>query len=138
MCEYTINIYLLYLVKMSNRGKYKIAYKISFKRGSTATLLQFEPSEGQIEPGATTDIITTFCAKNSSSSLVSNKDVRIEISEPKTNELVEEFPLYVSAQAIYAKFRMQPSKGVTFGAVRFDSDAKTKRVELRNEVELQF
>ena len=29
-------------------------------------------------------------------------------------------------------------KGVTFGAVRFDADAKMKRVELRNESKFDF
>jgi hypothetical protein len=47
---------------------------------------------------------------------------------------VEEFPLHISAQTVFAKYRMQPARGVTFGAVRFDSEPKTKRIELRNEV----
>ena len=55
------------------------------------------------------------------------------ISEPVTGEIVEEFPLLVSAETRYNKFRMQPGKGIAFGAVRFDSDAKSKTVELRNE-----
>ena len=43
------------------------------------------------------------------------------------------FPSYLSADARFNHFRLQPSR-VTFGAVRFDADAKMKRVELRNEV----
>lgn len=125
-------------VKITNRGKYKIAYRISFKRQATAALLALDPPEGFIEPGAISDIKVVFCAKKSAASLISNKDVRIIISEPKTNELVEEFPLHISAQAVYSKYRMQPAKGVTFGAVRFDSEAKSKRVELRNEGKYQL
>ena len=122
------------MLKMLNKGKYKIAYKINFKRQATASFLLLEPAEGLIDPGATVDIKVTFCAKTDAVSLASNKDVRITISEPITNEAVEEFPLYVSSQAVYTKYRMQPARGVSFGAVRFDSDAKAKRVELRNEV----
>jgi hypothetical protein len=33
---------------------------------------------------------------------------------------------------------MQPAKGVSFGAVRFDAEAKTKRVEIRNEGKFDF
>ena len=57
----------------------------------------------------------------------------VQIFEPLTNEVVETFPLSISAHTKFNAFRLQPSKGVTFGAVRFDSAPKTKRVELRNE-----
>ena len=117
-------------VKMMNRGKYKIAYKISIKRPNTAALLALDPPEGEIETGETADIELTFCSSAMAVQLSQNKDVRVQIYEPLTQELVEEFPLYVSANVVYVKYRMQPARGVSFGAVRFDSDVKTKRVEV--------
>ena len=120
--------------KMLNKGKYKISYKISFKRQASASLLELSPMEGEIEAGESVDINLIFCAKTSAVSFVSNKDVRITISEPTTGEHVEEFPLYISGIAVFSKFRMQPARGTSFGAVRFDSATGDKHVELRNEV----
>ena len=123
---------------MVNKGKYKIAYKIGSKRPTTSELLTLTPSEGEIEPDETVDIEVIFCSKDSKVELVNNKDIRVAISEPITGEVVEEFPIYISANAVFAKYRMQPAKGIQFGAVRFDSKPSTKRVELRNEGKYEF
>ena len=64
---------------MCNKGKFKISYKISFKRHSTAALIKLDPMEGFIEPGATCDIKLTFCSPSSIVNFNSNKDVRISL-----------------------------------------------------------
>ena len=64
--------------------------------------------------------------------------IHLQIFEPLTNEVVETFPLSISAHTKFNTFRLQPSKGVTFGAVKFDSAPKTKRVELRNEGQFEM
>lgn len=121
-------------IKIGNNGKFKIGFKLSVKRPAMAQLIKIEPEEGIIEPGTNVvDIKLTFCDTAGELNLVGNKDVHVLISEPETGELVEEFPLFISAETRYNKFRMQPGKGIAFGAVRFDSDAKSKNVELRNE-----
>jgi hydrocephalus-inducing protein len=122
------------MMKMGNKGKYQIGYAFKLTTPQANNELKIHPMEGLIEAGnALAEIKVTFCAKDGELLLKNNKDVMVEIIEPLTKEVVERFPLFISAQAKYTKFRLQPSKGVSFGAVRFDSDHKTKRVELRNE-----
>ena len=120
-------------VRMGNKGKYKIGFNVTCRRASTAAMVTIEPNEGVIEPGKDAEINLTFCNTEGELKLKGNRDVRILISEPVTGETVEEFPLVLSAMTRYSNFRLQPSKGISFGAVRFDSDVKTRRVELKNE-----
>ena len=122
------------IVKVGNKGKYKIGYKFILSKPSIAALVAIEPAEGTIEPGAAlAEVKLTFCAKIGETLLKANRDVKVQISEPTTGEIVETFPLYLNANAKFNKFRIQPSKGISFGSVRFDAAAKTKRVEIRNE-----
>eukprot|EP01041_Mallomonas_annulata_P003640 gene3640-7257_t len=125
--------YVPQLVRMGNKGKYAIGYKISIKRAATAAMLTIEPSEGTIEPGQDAAITLTFCSKTSEQKMKGNKDIKVSISEPLTGEIVEEFPLLISMNAKFNRFRMQPSKGISFGAIRFDSATQTKSVEIRND-----
>ena len=121
-------------MKMGNKGKYRIGYSFKINTPLMQSLIKIEPMEGIVEYGnALSDIKVTFCSKAGELMLRNNKDIIVQISEPLTGEIVEKFPLFISANAKYNKFRLQPSKGLQFGAVRFDSEAKTKRVELRNE-----
>ena len=121
-------------MKMGNKGKYKIGYSFKITSPLMQNLIKIEPMEGTVEYGNTlADIKVTFCSTSSELILRGNKDIIVQISEPLTGEIVEKFPLFISSNVKYNKFRLQPSKGLQFGAVRFDSEAKTKRVELRNE-----
>jgi len=131
------------IVKINNRGKYKISYKIHIKKPSVAALVQVDPTDGEIDTGGTAEFKVTFCSAKGEVLLKANKDIRVQVFEPTegllgSGEMVEDFPLFISAQAVYSKFRMQPSRGVQFGAQRYDSEAKTKRVELRNEGKFEF
>ena len=82
---------------MCNKGKFKISYKISFKRQSTAALIKLDPMEGCIEPGATCDIKLTFCSPSSIVNFNSNKDVRISL-------LGKLFPVKLFINIIYIFF----------------------------------
>jgi hydrocephalus-inducing protein len=121
-------------ISLGNKGKYKIGYKFIFTRPALGRVLKISPMEGVIEPGGKdlAHISITFSCSEAMH-LVGNKHVSVQLIEPVTGELVETFPLSVSTHAKYSTFRLQPSKGVTFGAVKFDSEPRTKRVELRND-----
>jgi len=126
-------------LQIANKGKYQIGYKFIIPKASMAALMSIDKMEGVIETGnVPAQIALTFCAKDAAIMLKGNKDIKVQISEPLSGEVVETFPLYISADARFNRFRLQPSKGVTFGAVRFDASAKTKRVELRNESKFDF
>jgi hypothetical protein len=132
--------YATQVMKIANKGKYKIGYKFQVPKGTMSNLFKIEPEEGIIESGSNVfaEVKVTFCCAAGELSLRSNKDIRVVISEPLTGELVESFPFYVSASVKYNAFRMQPAKGLAFGAIRFDSESKSKRVELRNEGNFEF
>jgi hydrocephalus-inducing protein len=126
--------YAVQSMKMGNKGKYKIAYSFKINTPAMQNLIKIEPMEGTVDYGtALSEIKVTFCSKNGEVMLRNNKDITVQIIEPLTGEIVEKFPLLISANVKYNRFRLQPSKGLQFGAIRFDSEPKTKRVELRNE-----
>ena len=130
--------YVTQKLKMGNRGKYQIGFKFDVRKHTTASLLKIEPAEGLIEPHGEVDVSVTFCSPDMEVNMKGNKDIRVIISEPLTGEQVEEFNLLLSVQAVFNRFRMQPAKGISFGAMRFDADIKTKRIELRNEGNFEF
>lgn len=125
--------YVKGVTKVANKGKYPIGFRISVKRPNVANVLKIEPSDGIIEPGASTDVSITFCSPSAEISLQACKDIKVNIFEPKTDEVIENFPILLTASAKYNKFRMQPAKGITFSAVRYDAGIQSKRFELRNE-----
>eukprot|EP00605_Chrysophyceae_sp_TOSAG23-4_P000636 GSChrysophyteH1.ASY1.ANO1.717.1 assembled CDS len=131
--------YASQIVKIGNKGKYQIGYKFVISKPALASLVTITDGEGVIDAGETqAQIKLTFCSKDAEMVLRGNRDIKVQISEPLSGEVVETFPIYISADARFNRFRLQPSKGVTFGAVRFDAEAKTKRVELRNESKFDF
>jgi hypothetical protein len=132
--------YASQVMKVANKGKYKIGFKFQIPKGQMSNLIKIEPDEGAIEPGTNgvAEVKVTFCCTAGELNMKANKEIRVMISEPLTGELVEQFPLYISAVAKYNAFRMQPAKGLAFGAVRFDYESKSKRVELRNEGNFEF
>jgi hydrocephalus-inducing protein len=126
--------YAVQTLKMGNKGKYKIGYKFVLNTPFITDLVKIEPMEGTIETGnALAEIKLTFCAKQGEVLLKGNSDIMVHISEPTTGEIVEKFPLLLNAQTKFNRFRLQPSKGISFGAVRFDADPREKKAELRNE-----
>ena len=127
------------VVKIMNKGRYKIGFKIIYKRPSIGAVVRIEPDSGVVDPGpSATELKITFCCKDKETLLKRSRDVRVQILEPLSGKVVEEFPLTISANAKYTRFRLQPSRGVNFGATRYDADIKSKRVEISNEGAFEF
>ncbi|RYH22951.1 hypothetical protein EON65_18485, partial [archaeon] len=92
--------YATQTLKMGNKGKYKIGYAFNFTKTSIADLITISPMEGTIETGiALSEIKVTFCAKASEVHLKGNSEIMVQIKEPLTGEIVETFPLLISAQS---------------------------------------
>lgn len=145
--------YAVQTLKIGNKGKYKIGYSFHMQTPGIANLLKLEPMEGTIEPqpaesaapakgkaaaavdptSGFAEVKVTFCSREGEMLLKSNAEILVYITEPLTGEIVEKFPLLITAQAKYNRFRLQPAKGISFGAIRFDADPRVKRAELRNE-----
>ena len=121
-------------IGLGNKGKYRVSYKFVFTRPNLMKFLVLSPMEGVIEAGGkdVAQISMTFTSLEAIQ-LVSVKHVCVQLIEPATGELVETFPLCISAVSKYSTYRLQPSKGLSFGAVKFDAEPRVKRVELRNE-----
>ena len=67
-----------------------------------------------------------------------NRDARVLIIEPKTGEVVESFPFYISLSNKYTYYRITPSRGLSYGAIRFDSLSSKKTLEIKNESMFEF
>ena len=120
--------------KIINKGKYSVGFKISCKRPFISSIIKYEPDNGIIEPGPLgMEIKLTLCCSGKELVLNGNKDVKVHLMEPISTKVVEEFALAISANLKYNRFRLLPSKGISFGAIRYDAEMKTKRVEISNE-----
>ena len=70
--------------------------------------------------------------------LKDQKDLRCSISEPATGEVVETFPISMSVKSVFSRFRLQPGRGITFGAVKFNQTPPPRKFELKNEGQFAF
>ena len=125
---------------LSNSGDYDIRFSFAIKRRATAKLFTVSPMEGLLpaggEEGGGTEITVTFLS-STEVSLKNNKDIRCEIFEPLTEELFESFDLTVGVRSTFSTFRLQPLRGINFGAVKYGQQME-RTVELRNDGEFEF
>ena len=126
---------------LHNSGDYDIRFSFGIRRKATSKLFTVSPMEGVLvagEEGASTgtEITVTFLS-STEVSLKNNKDIRCEIYEPKTDELFESFDLTVGVRSTFSTFRLQPLRGINFGAVKYGSTME-RMVELRNDGEFEF
>lgn len=127
------------IVKVFNQGQYDIGFRLEYHKRGIAPFVTFEPSEGTVAAGKiATEVKVSFCCSAKELMLHQNKDIRIIILDPRTNEVVEKIPLHISVVCKYSRFRISPSRGLSFGALRFDSGTQQKSVEIRNEGQFEF
>ena len=109
---------------LRNRGKYEISYDFSFKGSTVAQFFKIEPMTGKIEPGGAAEVNVTFDCKVEVS-LKNNRDIRCVVTEPHTGEAVEHFSVSVSVASFFSRIRLQPARGLNFGAVKFNEEVST-------------
>ena len=51
---------------------------------------------------------------------------------------MESFPFYISLSNRYTHYRITPSRGLSYGAIRFDSLSRKKTLEIKNESMFEF
>jgi len=122
--------------EVRNKGKYKVELKMIFRKKALRDLIKLEPMSGVLEPGQEEQFSISFHSV-SEEHLVNNKDLQCLISEPLTGEIVESFDIPINARSAFSRFTIQPSKGMHFGAVKFDSKPE-KSFEIRNEGDFDF
>ena len=67
-----------------------------------------------------------------------NRDIKCVVSEPHTGEAVENFTVSVSVTSHFSRLRLQPARGLNFGAVKYNEEPKVRRFELKNEGLFEF
>ena len=122
---------------LRNRGKYEISYDFSFKRPGISNLFVIEPANGKIEPGAAAEVTVTFTSL-AEVSLKNNRDIKCVVSEPHTGEAVENFTVSVSVTSHFSRLRLQPARGINFGAIKYNEEPKVRRFDLKNEGLFEF
>jgi len=122
---------------LRNRGKYEISYNFSFKRPSISNNFTVSPMEGKIEPGGAAEISLTFTS-STETTLRNNRDIRCIVSEPHTGEAIEQFTVSVSVASFYSRIRLQPARGLNFGAIKYNEPPRQRRFELKNEGLFEF
>ena len=122
---------------LKNNGKYAVKFLIESKRQSTRHLFAIEPSSGVIEPEETCTIDVNF---NSTEEILlrNNSDIRCTIMENETGEVHDGFSIITNVRSVFSQFRLQPQRGLSFGALRFNEEPRVKRFEIRNEGEFTF
>ena len=122
---------------LTNQGKYPIVFHLAVRKAAVAELFTVEPSEGTIEAGATQSVAVTFCSIREVL-LRDNKDLRCTVSEPLTAAPFEHFSVSMSARSHWSRFKLQPSRGLTFGAVKFNDTPRPRLFQIKNEGTFAF
>ncbi|KAG7386322.1 hypothetical protein PHYPSEUDO_000450 [Phytophthora pseudosyringae] len=122
---------------IKNRGKYSIKYILAIRSAVTREYFTIEPSEMVLEPRQSSSVNVTFTSK-SEVTLRDCKDIKCTIIEMLSGEACREFYVYTSARSVFSKFRLQPNRGINFGPHKYNDQAQTKRIEIRNDGEFPF
>ena len=123
--------------RLRNNGKYTIGFAFNIRKAGSRKLFTIEPLEGTIDPEEHVDIHVIFKSLDEVL-LRDNSDIRCAIMEHETGEVHHEFSIVTTVRSVFSRFRLQPQRGVSFGALRFNEEPKSKRVEIRNEGEFPF
>jgi len=124
--------------KIRNMGKYDITYEFKIRRHSTQQLFLIEPKQGLILPGDSAEISVLFVSDREVR-LKDNKDITCHVTEPHTGEVVEEFNVSASVNSYWSTFRLQPARGLNFGALGINEAApRSRKFELKNQGTFEF
>ncbi|CAM9222413.1 unnamed protein product, partial [Heterosigma akashiwo] len=136
---------------LRNLGKYDITFDFRFRRPAVERLLLVEPRAGRVGPGERVEVAVLFVSEREVR-LRDNKDLSCLIAEPHTGEVIEEFQVAVTAQSAWSTFRLQPARGLNFGALAVDHGAaaaaggeagagaapRSRKFELKNQGTFDF
>jgi len=124
-------------ITLRNKGKYQVEYSFNVRKPHLRELFNLEPAHGVIAPGEICEILATFCSKYEVM-LRDNKDIRCTISEPHTGQPFETFNILASARSYWSRFKLQPGRGLAFGAVKFNEVPRTRLFQIKNEGQFAF
>ncbi len=123
-------------LSVKNVGKYTLSFDFAIRRRRMRDLIDIEPPSGTIEPGQEAKIDVTFSPVDEMT-VRDNKDIECTLMEAETGEKYETFNLAVSGDASFSKFRLQPLRGLNFGAVKYEQSPE-RTFELKNDGSFAF
>jgi hydrocephalus-inducing protein len=138
---------------ITNNGKYEVGYRFDFARPKRSAIKKFLKVEtvdegeyqgkpnGVLGPDASAEIKVIFDSKpfpgEEEVSFKDNTDLRCYVSELLTGEEILNNPIKVSVRSVFSKYRVLPQKGISFGALTYDTQ-KTRTFDIVNQGEFDF
>ena len=116
---------------VANQGKYAIGFRAALKRPTLGDVVTITPPSGVLQPGSDQVIEVAWRAEREVT-VTSAKDLTVSILEETTGQITERFDVALSGQAVFSKFRIMPSAGINFGAMRYD-ESRERKVEIQND-----
>ena len=121
---------------LRNKGKYDIKFSFALRKKVARDLFTIEPMEGVLSPAGGGDseaqVITIRFNSTQEVGLRDNKDIRCNIMEATSGEFFESFDVTVSVRSVFSMFRLQPLRGINFGANMYGANP-SRRIEIRND-----
>jgi len=140
--------------RIVNNGKYQVGYKFAFarpKKSLAAKYFKIECadegeyqglSQGVLEPdGAEAEIKILFDSRafpgQEEVDFKDNTELKCYVSELLTGEEIIALPVKINVRSVFSKYRVLPQKGITFGALTYDTQ-KTRTFDIVNQGEFEF
>jgi P pilus assembly chaperone PapD len=125
-------------LEVVNRGKYEVGFKLIGRKAPIRNMLTMTPSEGTVAPGGTRQRIEIVLRTDDELSLCNNTDLRIQLTELLTGEILQELamPVRVTARARFSRYAVVP-RGINFGPMIYGVQ-KQRTFELSNTGEFDF
>lgn len=129
-------------LELINAGKYEVGFKFYLRKSPTKEVLTLTPAEG-ILPSADGGVpsklrIDALFKTEVEVALTDNTDVRLQITELLTGEILQELtvPVRITARALFSRYHVVP-RGINFGPLVYGTQ-KERSFELTNTGEFDF
>lgn len=105
-----------------NIGLYNVKLSFVMKKKLYKDCFKIEPSEVELEPNSTKEILVRFSSLKEVKLKTNNNttDINMEVLEGKTLEITKNVPINVSVNSVFSNYSITPLKNMNFGPVQFN------------------
>jgi hydrocephalus-inducing protein len=118
-------------VGIKNEGIYPVGFQVEVPKALNNQHFEVAPCSGELLPNATANIVVRFTAKKEVSLDEKQKGSCLMVKVIERNDVFNQVPVFLRAQAHFAKASIEPSKALSFGPVSF-YETKVKSFEVTN------
>lgn len=124
---------------LTNKGKYPVKYGFNMKKKQTREMFTIEPSEGELQPQETRDVIVRFESKKEfkMKTTQSTSDIKLTIVEGGSKEKFNEIPINFNVNSVFSKFTIVPLRNINFGPMQY-GEKKELAFEIKNNGQFPF